>query len=183
MRYLLLSFLIMAASGAAAQGVATFSYQRGNIAIARANPPALPSLPWQDKDAPRPQENSRVAIAVDIRPIAVLYRQAGWMNMAKFSETEGILFVLDRPETARVGRMEYFQPLDVLWIDDTGTITSIAPSLSVAALNEPMIDQKPSKALLMLSAGSTQKLGITPGDRISDSEYFQPPPSVVTLPK
>lgn len=183
MKYLLASLLIVISQSALALGVATFNYQRGSLSIERASPPPEPLLPWQEADAPRKKENARVSVTVDIRPITALYRQSGWINLGQLSQNEGVLFVLEQPDTARLGRMEYFQPVDALWIDENGVVTSIAPKLEVSELNEPMIDQKPSKGLLLLGADMAERLSIRPGDKVTDSEYFQAPPSVITLPR
>ncbi len=185
MRYLLLSFCLLLEFGnlANAQGVATFYYQRGSIAIDRKQPPVLAPLPWQGADAPRQQEGVRLRVDVDIRPATSLYRQEGWVNMGGLSDTDGMLFIFDTPEIARISHMEFHQPLDVLWVDATGEITSIAPSLAVSEIADPILDPKPAKALLLMVSGMCERAAIRPGDRVVSPQFFQPPPSIMTAPE
>ena len=177
---LILSLLLH--TSAYAQGVATFTYQRGIIHIQRANPPALPSMPWQNEFAPSQVVHPSVGISVDIRPSSSLYRQEGWINMHGLGSLEAMFFVFDTPQVAKLNKLEYYQPLDVLWIDASGTITSIAPHLSLAEIREPLSDTQPSKVIMLMAGGEAESQGIAPGDKISDSEFFQSSPQMLTMP-
>lgn len=181
MRYLLTLILSLFAASAHAQGVATFFYQRGTIGIVRANAPAAPALPWQGADAPPAPVNPTFSITADIRPGSSLTRQDGWVNMTGLEGGSGMLFVFDKPQRAHIGHMEYYQPLDVLWVDENGTITSIAPGLVLAEQKEAIIDPKPSKAILLLAGGSSAQNGIAPGDKITGSDYFTVLPQVLKM--
>jgi uncharacterized membrane protein (UPF0127 family) len=177
---LLLSLCV--AVSANAQGVATFTYQRGVVQLLRAHPPALPALPWQGEAAPVQLAIPALEIAVDIRPSTSLYQQEGWVNMGGLSGANGMFFVFDKPQPARVGALSYYQPLDVLWLDENGVVTSIAPSLKLAEISVPLVDTKPSKAVLFLAGGMADVFSISPGDKITGSEFFQTPPKVLTAP-
>ncbi|MDX2073455.1 MAG: DUF192 domain-containing protein [Alphaproteobacteria bacterium] len=184
MRYL---FLILCASfccteSAQAQGLATFAYQRGTLQLLRAHPPAAPALPWEGEDATAQPTNPLVQVEVDIRPADSLYRQEGWVNMGSLSGLNGMFFLFNPPQPAPIAPMKYYQPLDVLWIDENGKITSIAPLLNLSELSEPLADSKPSKAILLLAGGVTDAQSIRPGDKIVSSEFFAPPPKVLTAP-
>jgi uncharacterized membrane protein (UPF0127 family) len=173
--------VILLCSHANAQGIATFFYQKGIIQIARANPPPLPNLPWQPENTPTLPDTSLVSVSVDIRPVASLYRQEGWINMEGLSGLSGMMFISEKPEQTHIGPMEYYQPLDVIWLDNNGVITSIAPNLVLASNKDGLSDSRPSKALLMLAGGSAQLYGIAPGDKIVGSEFFDTPPNVISI--
>lgn len=178
-RFLISLLFSLAAIGAHAQGVATFTYQRAQLELQRAHPPALPALPWQEGAAPQP-DTSRLALAMDIRPSTSLYHQEGWMSLASIPAGEGKLFVFSKPQVAHIGHMEVYQPLDVLWVDATGKITSIAPGLNLSQLSQPLVDSRPSKAILLLGGQEAARLSITPGDRLIDSDFFSPPPAIIS---
>ena len=185
MRYLIPALILslLASNIVSAQGVATFTYQRGILHILRSHPPALPALPWQGKADSTQTAQPSLAITADIRPSTSLYQQEGWINMSGLSGQNAIFFVFETPQIAELRKLEYYQPLDVLWIDADGTITSIAPSLSLAEIREPLSDTKPSKAILLMAGGQAEAQSITPGDTITDSEFFQAPPQMLTVPK
>lgn len=185
MRHLLRGLLINLCFvlSAHAQGVATFTYQRGTIQVLRAHPPAVPNMPWQDESTPPQLANAAVDIAVDIRPSTSLARQEGWINMGSLSGLNAMMFVYEQPQAAPVMALEYYQPLDVLWVDANGTITSIAPHLNLSEIREPLADTSPSKALLMMAGGTVDEQNIAPGDKIIGSDFFRPPPKLLTITK
>lgn len=168
---LLISLLI--ASPVLAQGVATFTYQRGSISIARASISA--TLPWQN-EAP-------LTLSVDIRPANALYQQEGWMNLSGLQQDSAMMFVFEKAQPASLRKMDYYQPIDVLWVDETGTITSIAPRLILAEQQAALSDPKPSKALLMLAGGTVETQRIALGDKLQGTEFFITPPTMMSVPR
>ena len=177
-RALLISLLALSAQ---AQSVATFTYQRGQITVVRAKPPLLAVLPWQDESAAQPASPT-LTLAVDIRPAASLLQQEGWMNLGSLQPESGLLFVFDAPQIARIPPMHYYQPLDILWVDEHGVITAIAPKLLLLEPQAGIAGDKPSKALLFLSGGNAETAGISPGDRITGSEFFTAAPKIISSP-
>jgi uncharacterized membrane protein (UPF0127 family) len=175
MKALLVSLLsLLICANASAQGVATFFYQRGAVHILRASPPPLPWHTMEEKPIPQ-----KLDISVDIRPATSLTRQEGWINMGSLSGLSGMMFVYDRPEIAQIADMDYYQPLDIIWVDINGVITSIAPGMVLAGNREILSDAKPSKVLLMLAGGTAQQYGINPGDKLVESEFFKEPPKML----
>jgi len=183
MRYLsvILASLLLACA-AHAQGVANFFYQKGEVHVQRANPPAYAILPWQKEGTPQPSTDPVLDIQVDIRPASALTRQEGWVKLGTIAGLQGMMFIYDAPVVAATMAMEYHAPLDVLWVDATGTITQIAPKLVLAGNHEPIAGEKPAKALLMLPGGAADTNFIAPGDRLVRSEFFTPPPKLLTAP-
>lgn len=166
-----------------AQGVATFTYQRGALHIQREKPPALPAMPWQVENAPTAPAAPVVDIAVDIRPASSLTRQEGWMNLGTLAPLSGLLFIYENPEPVRITALDYFQPLDIFWIDSQGLITTIAPNVVLAGNHQGYSDSNPVKALLFMAGGSAAANHISPGDRVVESEYFVKPPEVLRISK
>lgn len=178
---IILALSLLISYGAYAQGIATFTYQRSTLHIHRTHPPTLPNFPWQQEDSPRQTANPSLEINVDIRPSESLYRQEGWINMGSLTGLNAMMFIFNPSQSAHVGALDYYQPLDVLWVDDNGNITSIAPSLQLAEIREPLVDNKPSKAIILLPGGTVDAQSITPGDTIIDSDFFQTPPKILTI--
>lgn len=179
MKYLPALAVSLFAFAAQAQGVATFFYQRGVVHVLRATPPAPEPLPWQEPGKTALPEAPMIDIPVEIRPATALSRQEGWVSMGSLPARQGMVFLYDTPQQAYVGKMDYYQPLDVIWVGAQGEITSIAPNLVLANNASPIVDSKPCKLLLMMAGGSAQQLGINPGDKLIDSEYFVVPPTVL----
>ena len=184
MRFFFASLLLLIGTPPAlAQGLATFNYQRGTVDIARQHPPTLAPLPWQDAaNAPAISEAAAVTLNVTIRPITSLTQREGWMGSG-ITAGEGALFILDQPGKASVPKIELSPALDVLWLDETGRIAALAPSLDVANLAASMAADKPAKALLLLPAGLAANLSVVAGDRLLHPDYFSPPPAVMTAPE
>jgi uncharacterized membrane protein (UPF0127 family) len=184
MRHLLLSLWISLsfAASAHAQGVATLTYQRGTVSIMRAQPPLAPAMPWHAEGAARQNAPAQFNITVDIRPSSVLYQRDGLMNMSTLDARSGMLFVFESPQKARIGILEVLQPVDMLWIDSEGIITTIAPNI---ALNEKraLADKTLTKAILLLAGGAAELNSIQPGDSVTGSEYFETAPSVLSMPQ
>lgn len=182
MRYLLplILSLLVATAARAQDGVATFAYQTGTIYIVRATLPPPPQLPWKPV-APMPLSQAAVEIQVAIRPGSSMYNQEGWINTGSLAGRNGIFFVFDKPQQVGLKRLEYYQPIDVLWVDNNGVITSIAPGISLPDLKKPLSDPTPSKALLLLAGGTAEMESINPGDKLVGSDYFQVLPKVMTI--
>ncbi len=179
---LLISFFCFANS-AQAQGVATFSYQRSELSILRANPPLLPLMPWSDEEKSTQTEASEKKLSVDIRPAKALYQQEGWIDLAGLSGLNGLFFVFDKPTAAHVPNMTIYVPLDVLWINAEGKIITIAPNLNLSTLTSPIFGSAPAKAILLLAGGTCEREFIAPNDRIISPDFFTPPPNILTAPQ
>lgn len=185
MKHFLIAFCtsLILSCAALAQGVATFSYQNGQLVIRRANPPPLPLLPWAPADQPLQFADTDLMLNVDIRGSSALYQQEGWIDLSGLSLNQGMLFIFDQPSNAYVPGIQHYKPLDVVWINAEGRITQIAPNLLLAELQEPLTSKGKSKALLLLSGGACEQLSIYPNDRLLNENYFTPPPKILTAPQ
>jgi uncharacterized membrane protein (UPF0127 family) len=179
LRTLLISLLL--AAPAMAQGVATFTYQRGQLTLLRASPPPVAAMPWQETQTPQAGV-ADITFAVDIRPAANLYLQEGWMNLGGIASHTGLLYIFDTPQPAQIGHIAYYQPVDIVWIDAQGAITTIAPNIILSEQQKTLVGNKPSKAILLLAGGSTAAQQIQPGDRVTGSEFFTAAPVVISSP-
>jgi uncharacterized membrane protein (UPF0127 family) len=143
----------------------------------------LSPLPWADTNTPQQTEPSEKILSVDIRPAKTLYQQEGWIDMAGLSGLNGLFFVFDKPIAAHIPYMTIYVPLDVVWIDGEGKIITIAPSLNLSSLNAPLFGSAPAKAILLLAGGTCEREFIAPNDRIVNSDFFTPPPHILTAPQ
>lgn len=175
--------LILMTPLASAQDVATFSYQRGTLTINRASPPSLAPMPWQPKDVPATTVTAARDFAVDIRESNVLYQQEGWIDLSGLSPNQGALFIFAKSQKASIKRMTIYPPVDVLWINPEGKITSIAPNIVLANLDKPIAGTEKSKAILLLSGGLCAQERIMPGDMVINSEFFSAAPPILTAPQ
>ena len=94
------------------------------------------------------------------------------MQRKSVAENEGMLFLMPQEKIIQMWMKDTIIPLDMLFIDHTGTIVHIAhsaPPLSLNTISTPT----PVSAVLELSGGTSQHDGIHEGDHIIHS-YFKP---------
>ena len=70
------------------------------------------------------------------------------------------------------------QAVDVLMVDEQGTITRIYPSITLNTINDDLHGKGATKAFLLLLAGSVDQHAIRPGDKV-EHPTFAPPPRVL----
>ncbi len=92
-------------------------------------------------------------------------RQRGLMYRTELARDGGMLFVFDQPGEVRMWMKNTLIPLDMLFIEEDGRILSIARRTT--PLSEKTIASGgPVSAVLELAAGTAERLGIAPGDRV-----------------
>jgi uncharacterized protein len=92
-------------------------------------------------------------------------REKGFMFRDQLDPKEGILFLYPTPHLAMMWMKNTYVPLDMLFIDQTGTIIYIhqnAVPRSLKVINSP----KPVLAVLEIPGGQAKNLAIRQGDRI-----------------
>ncbi|MEO5335586.1 MAG: DUF192 domain-containing protein [Magnetospirillum sp. WYHS-4] len=94
-----------------------------------------------------------------------LQRAEGLQHRKSMAADAGMLFDFGRIQPVSMWMKNTFIPLDMLFLRADGTIAGIAEntvphSLDIIAAPEPV------RAVLELNAGTVQRLGISPGDRI-----------------
>ena len=89
-------------------------------------------------------------------------RARGLMNRAKMASSAGMLFVYDRPQHASFWMKDTLLPLDMLFVDKTGRVTSVHPD--AVPLDETSIDGGQGvQFVLEINGGLAARLGIVPG--------------------
>jgi hypothetical protein len=165
----LISFLL--SEGVLADDSLSFQYTRNDISILRSAIP--PQLPWQ-----REAINPEVIFDIEVRDAATVYNQnirnsqTGWFNLSAPEAHRGVMVMFKTPQIFPLSRSTDFSPLDVVVIDDTGTISQIVPNVKLSELDHEIVPEKPALAFLFLQGGLTGKLSINKGDKL-DSPFFK----------
>ncbi len=147
-----------------------FLYQRTDMNILRAKPPA--ALPWA------PPENPVVKFDVEVREAGNVYNpnirggQTGWFNLSAPAENAGIMMIFKEAYTMPIKRTTEFAPLDILLIEPDGHINQVVHNIKLNELEQDIASEKPILAFLFLQGGIAQKLSINAGDQI-DNPLFQ----------
>lgn len=78
----------------------------------------------------------------------------------------GILHIYDQPSPAEIHATQSEAAYDILFIDSYGTIHSIAKNIVPSALLEPLMANKPSKAVLYVTSNTVDNLSLAPNDTV-----------------
>lgn len=98
------------------------------------------------------------------------HRQYGLMFRNFLPKMSGMLFIYDNKRDLNMWMKNTFISLDILFLDDDGTIINIAKSTEPKSLS--IISSKhAAKAVLELNGGLTNELEIKVGDRIVHSSF------------
>jgi uncharacterized membrane protein (UPF0127 family) len=103
-------------------------------------------------------------------------REKGLMGVKNLPEDQGMLFVFDDMTSAQFWMKDTLIPLDMVFIDGKGVVSSIhskAKPLDLSVISS----KEPVKAVLEIAGGVAEKLGINRGDQII-SPIFAYYPSV-----
>lgn len=93
-------------------------------------------------------------------------RSKGLMYRRSLDPDEGMLFDFGRPQPITMWMKNTYIPLDMLFIDESGTIRSIAERTT--PLSERTIPSNgPARYVLEINGGRADALGIRPGDTVS----------------
>lgn len=100
-------------------------------------------------------------------------QEIGLMFRRSVPADSGMLFTWSRPQVSQMWMMNTLVPLDMVFIDANNRVDSVAEntvprSLAVIASSGPVV------ATLELAAGTTAKLGINVGDRVSSTALQRP---------
>ena len=146
-----------------------FLYSRGDIAIIRHKLP--PKLPWQG------DVQATVKFDVEMRDATGNYKpnarneQAGWYNLNGLEEHKGVMMFFKEPVLLPITRLMEYAPLDIVFVDSSGTITQILSSVKLSTLDHDIVPQKPVLAFLFLQGGVAEKLSINPGDEVENNVF------------
>lgn len=96
-------------------------------------------------------------------------RQQGLMFRQTLAADGGMLFTYDTPGRPRMWMANTFIPLDMLFIRGDGTIAHIAENTVPQNTDIIYSPPVPVTAVLELNAGTTRRLGIKPGDKVTNA--------------
>ncbi|MBI1181791.1 MAG: DUF192 domain-containing protein [Alphaproteobacteria bacterium] len=152
---------------------------------------AAPAVQADDAPAGIPQSLPLVPLVIETRagdvPLQVQVADTddtqayGLMFRTKMPETEGMLFVFENPRFVTFWMKNTPIPLDMLFVDEGGTVTQIVTSTTPYSL-DPIPSDGAAKAVLELNGGAATRLGIARGDHLrhpafSDASAPQPAPA------
>lgn len=158
-----LLFLLPMAADATPQPVA---FSRGTVLV----------VPSEPKDA---NHKGGVLFNVDIRDFGNVHNPS-WFDFASFKENKGLLLTLAFSAPVTIYPVNHFSKLDILMLDDYGTIVKILPNIALADLSEPVDSGVPVLAVLYLKGGMVDVLGVKPGDDVH-YKIFRKHPEVRSL--
>jgi len=100
-------------------------------------------------------------------------RERGLMYRKSMGDTEGMLFEWPEEDQRAFWMHNTYIPLDILFIDGSGKIVSIARN--AAPMDEtPLPSYAPAKGVLEINGGLAAKLGVKPGDQIIHPFFAKP---------
>ncbi len=93
-------------------------------------------------------------------------RQFGLMFRRSMADTQGMLFLFDRSSQQSFWMKNTYIPLDILFVDENLTITTIHENTAPHS-EAPIPSSGPAKYVVEVNGGFTQKHGVKVGDKIS----------------
>jgi uncharacterized membrane protein (UPF0127 family) len=148
-----------------------FVYSKAVIKII---PAARQSAEGKEDSAKAATASTPHLFTVAIRDIAFL-DQKDFVASFALSGQNGLLLPVAAEETPPLQAKSLLTPVDVLFVAPDGAIAEIAPSLSLARLEEPLIPHEKLRAYLLLKAGTAAEMGIKPGDYVQHSLFRRRP--------
>ncbi len=158
-------WLILPVSAHAAIGQPV-AFSRGTVMVVPVNP----------KQA---DYKGGVLFNVDIRDFGSVHNPT-WFDFASFSENKGLLLTLAFSAPITIYPVNHFAKMDILMLDDYGTVMKILPNIALANLSEPVASGTPVLAVLYLKGGMVDTLGVQPGDVVR-YKIFRKHPEVRTI--
>lgn len=101
----------------------------------------------------------------------------GLMFRPALPEKAGMLFVFDPPRPANFWMRNTMIPLDMIFIDDTGRIESIAERNDTYS-ERASSSEGPVRAVLEINGGLSRQLGIGPGAQVRHAAFREAPEHV-----
>lgn len=154
----------------AARSASPMLYQRTGIALQRAEITRKSAEGQEEKILPPP-----LAFTAEVREGRAASQMPGWFSFASLREGQAALLLYADPVIAEIGASSDYAPVDVLFLNIYGEIMQIAPKLIPAELESPIRAGEPVTAVMYLKGGSTEALGIAPGDRVEHTAFKKRP--------
>ena len=99
-----------------------------------------------------------------------LARERGLMNVRALAPDAGMLFLFEAPHFASFWMKDTYVSLDLAFIDASGVVVNVARNAVPLSL-EPIRSEAPVSRVLELVAGTADRIGLQPGDRV---DYTNP---------
>lgn len=99
----------------------------------------------------------------------------GLMHRLTLREDEGMLFLYTPPQRIRMWMKNTYIPLDMLFIRPDGTVAAIAKNTVPLSLT-PIGPDVHVNGVLEVLAGTSERLGLRPGDRVQHPHFQASPP-------
>jgi hypothetical protein len=173
MRFWLCVSLLLIAPSLRAEDSIPLVYTRANITLVQKS---VSPLPWQSDQTPA---GSEVTFDTEIRDGDTFYNQEGWFNLAGPAAGSAVMLVFGAPLLAPITKSPNYAPLDVVLLNEQGTVMQIFPKLRLSSLQEEIYPAQPISAFLFLQAGTCEALSISPGDYVSYKLFKRPPKTLV----
>ena len=97
-------------------------------------------------------------------------KKKGLMNIKSLSNTNGMLFIYNKPQILRMWMKNTYLKLDIIFIDENHFVSSIEKGKKFS--KDILSSKKPVIAVLEILSTCNKKIGIKIGDKISWS-YFE----------
>ncbi|MEM7278746.1 MAG: DUF192 domain-containing protein [Pseudomonadota bacterium] len=98
-------------------------------------------------------------------------KRRGLMFVRRMAQDAGMLFYYKPPTTMSMWMKNTIIPLDILFLDQTGTLINIRANAKPYSL-EPLRSEAKGSFALELNAGRANELGLSPGMRIIDTGFL-----------
>lgn len=125
----------------------------GPAAAAECDPASITILTGEGK--------ARFAVEIADEPAE---QARGLMFREHLAGDAGMLFVFETPRRARFWMKNTLIPLDMIFIDDSGLVESVAERRDTRS-ERGSTSHGPVRAVLEINAGLSEELGIGPGDQ------------------
>ncbi|WP_108484294.1 DUF192 domain-containing protein [Oceaniglobus ichthyenteri] len=99
-------------------------------------------------------------------------RAVGLMNRPQMAKSRGMLFVYERPQAASFWMRNTLIPLDMIFMDETGTVTRIHEN-AVPLDETPIPGGTSVKLVLEINGGLSRVFGITVGSTLRHPSVAQ----------
>jgi uncharacterized membrane protein (UPF0127 family) len=91
-------------------------------------------------------------------------RERGLSGRDNLAEGSGMLFVFPKDDQAGIWMKEMKFSIDVIWLDASGTVITIAPTVSPDTYPQAFYPAKPARYILEVPAGFAEAHGVAEGD-------------------
>jgi uncharacterized membrane protein (UPF0127 family) len=97
-------------------------------------------------------------------------RERGLMYRTAMAADAGMIFQYDRPQIINIWMKNTVLPLDIVYVNERGTVTKVAPDAVPYSL-DLITSESPVVAAVEFNAGTAARIGLAPGDTVR-SPFF-----------